>query len=83
MKIDDVIKMLEEAKKEGSKNVIFAFWTADVFTKVNDKGLTKNFKEGEVWKNIVEFIDNNMDWGYTHEALQEIINTRIRGDRNV
>ena len=81
MKIDDAIRMLEEAKKAGSKNIIFAFWEADLFTKVNDKGNVKAFKEGEVWENIVEFIDDNMDWGYTHDALQHIIN-EIRGDRN-
>lgn len=74
MKIDDAIKMLQEAKENGSKNVIFAFWTSDVFTKVNDKGLTKQFTENKVWENIVDFIDKNMDWSYTHEALQEIIN---------
>ena len=73
MKIDDAIKMLEEVKKQGSDNIIFAFWTADAFTKINDKSNLKTFTEGEVWKNIAEFIDNNMDWAYTHEALQEII----------
>ena len=81
MKIDDAIKMLQEAKAEGNKNIIFALWTADIFTKVNDKGVTKSYKEGEVWKNLVEFIDKNMDWGYTHEALQEIINA-VRGAKN-
>jgi len=81
MKIDYAIELLQEAKKNGSNNIIFAFWTADIFTKVNDKGVTKKFKEGEVWKNIVEFIDNNMDWGYTHEALQDIINA-VRGAKN-
>ena len=74
MKIDDAIKMLQEAKENGSNNIIFAFWTCDVFTKVNDKGLTKQFTENKVWENIVNFIDNNMDWSYTHDALQEIIN---------
>ncbi len=81
MKIDDAIKLLQEAKAEGNKNIIFAFWTSDFFTKVNDKGVTKKFKEGEVWKNIVDFIDNNMDWSYTYESLQEIINV-VRGAKN-
>lgn len=69
MKIDQAINMLQESKANGSKNIIFAFWEANVF----ERKAGKTFKDNETWANIANFIDENMDWAYVHEGLQEII----------
>lgn len=69
MKIDQAINMLQEAKANGSKNIIFAFWEAGLF----ERKAGKTFKDNETWANITNFIDENMDWAYVHESLQEII----------
>ena len=43
MKIDQAINMLQEAKANGSKNIIFAFWEANVF----ERKAGKTFKDNE------------------------------------
>jgi hypothetical protein len=37
MKIQDAIKTLQEAQKNGTKNIILAFWDAEAFCLPDDK----------------------------------------------
>jgi hypothetical protein len=63
MNIDDAIHTLQEVKKNGTKNLIIAWWDSECF----------NRKEGKDWKSICNFVDNNMDWSSTHEGVDETI----------
>lgn len=63
MKIDDAIKYLQDAKREGTKNIIVAWWEADAF----------NQKDNDDWAYICDVVDSKMDWSYTHDGIQDLI----------
>ncbi len=69
MKIDEAIKMLNDAKTNGSKDIIFSFWEAKDFIRKQKKTFTNNI----VWSNIADYIHFNMDWKYMHSELQKMI----------
>lgn len=69
MKIDKAIDMLNQAKIDGAKDVIFAFWEAKEFNRKAKKTFTNNI----VWSNIADYIHDNMDWKYIHNELQKMI----------
>lgn len=62
MNINDAIKMLRDAKKEGVKSIVFAYWTADMFDREDD----------EAWEASASAADD-IDWSMTHDLLCEAI----------
>lgn len=60
MHIDKAIKILEQVKASGVKNIILATWEADSFE------LTEDDPE---WEALAEYIDYKHDWSGTHEDL--------------
>jgi hypothetical protein len=65
MKIEEAIKALQEEKKNGIKNVIMAYWTADSFEREDDTA----------WKEDLEILDTELDWSATHEDLQSALDS--------
>ena len=50
MKIDDAIKQLQNAKKEGTKNIIFAWWNSGEFDR----------QDNDAWAIDCDIIDDVM-----------------------
>ena len=63
MKIEDAIQMLVEAKNNGTKNIILAYWESDIFQKNDD---------GE-WAEIAEQVEDQMDWSITNDGIESLI----------
>lgn len=63
MTIDEAIENLKQAKKQGKKNIILAWWDSKMFGK----------KDDEEWARICDYIDNKMDWSETHDDLTLIV----------
>lgn len=63
MKIEKAIEMLKEAQKHGAKNIILAYWEADMFER----------KDDESWEIDSEYVENEMDWSMTHDRIQDLI----------
>ena len=70
MQIDKAIESLKDAKDRGVKNIVFAYWEADVFTNKDEKP----FCDNDEWATIADTVEDVMDWSNTHSDLQEIIN---------
>jgi len=62
MKIKDAIKLLKEEEKNGVKNIILAYWTAEAF----------NRKDDSSWREDVDIVDSDYDWSADQEAIQDI-----------
>jgi hypothetical protein len=65
MKIEEAIKALQEEKKNGTKNVIMVYWTAESFEREDDTA----------WKEDLEIIDTDMDWSNAHQDLQSALDS--------
>jgi hypothetical protein len=65
MKIREAIKALQEEEKNGTKNVIMAYWTAESFEREDDTA----------WQEDLEIIDTDMDWSNAHEDLQSALDS--------
>jgi hypothetical protein len=63
MKIDDAIEQLQNAKKEGTKNIIFAWWKSQEFAR----------RDNDAWGSDCDTIDDNMDWSNTHDRLYDMM----------
>ena len=63
MKIDDAIKQLQNAKKKGTKNIIFAWWNSGKFDR----------QDNDAWAIDCDIIDDNMDWANTHDRLYDMM----------
>jgi len=63
MTIDEAIKNLEQAKKSGVKNIVFAWWEADAFGR----------KDDENWAAICDVLDDKMCWANAHDDISETI----------
>ena len=50
MKIDDAIEQLQNAKKEGTKNIILAWWNSGEFDR----------QDNDAWAIDCDIIDDNM-----------------------
>jgi len=61
MQIDEAIKMFKEAKKNGVKNIIMAYWEADAFGK----------KDDDEWAELCDYVDDKMDWSNCHDDITE------------
>lgn len=60
MTIDEAIQDLKAAKKRGVKSVVLAWWSADMFERIDD----------ETWEHAAEVVEQKHDWSSTHEDLQ-------------
>lgn len=65
MTIDEAIERLKEAKDEGVKNIILAFWDAEMF----------QTKDDAEWAKKTDHIDMEFDWSQTHSDLQTYIDS--------
>jgi len=63
MKIKDAIKLLKEEEKNGVKNIILAYWTAEAF----------NRKDDSSWKEDVRIVDSDYDWSADQEAIEDML----------
>jgi hypothetical protein len=63
MKIEEAIKALQEEKKNGTKNVIMAYWTSEDFNREDDSS----------WQKDIEIVDSDYDWSEDHEAIGDIL----------
>lgn len=63
MKIKDAIKLLKEEEKNGVKNIILAYWTAEAF----------NRKDDFSWKEDVRIVDSDYDWSADQEAIEDML----------
>ena len=63
MKIDDAIEQLQNAKKEGTKNIILAWWNSGEFDR----------QDNDAWAIDCDIIDDNMDWANTHDRLYDMM----------
>ena len=70
MTIDEAIKNLEAAKTRGVKSIVFAWWSADMFGRADDKK----------WKADSEWVEHRMDWSYAHDQMTDILNDGTEDD---
>jgi hypothetical protein len=68
MTIDEAIKSLKEAKKQGKTNVIVAWWDNEAF----------GFQEDDKWAGICDFVDDKMDWSGAHDDISYFINDYLK-----
>lgn len=71
MTIDDAIAALKQAKKEGQKAGVFAWWFASDFDRQDD----------ELWLSDTEHVEDVMDWSATHEQIEYVIDEFIAFNR--
>jgi hypothetical protein len=65
MKIEEAIKILKEEKKNGTKNIILAYWKAEDFDRKDNKG----------WKKDVDILEEDLDWSNTNEDMQSFLDS--------
>jgi hypothetical protein len=63
MKIEDAINQLIEAKNQGVKSIVLAYWRAELFRK----------KDDESWEAESEWIENDMDWSRAHDDMSDLL----------
>jgi hypothetical protein len=54
--------MLKQRKTKGVKNIVFAYWEADMFDE----------KDNDKWWDIANTIENEMDWSMTYDQMHQI-----------
>ncbi len=59
MTIDEAIEKLKAEKAAGIKNIIAAWWSADMFGRIDDDN----------WAYAAERIERRFDWSHTHEDI--------------
>lgn len=69
MKIDDAIRMLEEAKANGTKNIITMWWYAEDFDVPDDDN----------WAEAVTEVQRHMDWADADDEIRWILNAYAPG----
>ena len=69
MTVDEAIKRLNDAKKEGIKSIVLAWWEASMFEKKD--GVT--FSDDDTWEGVAESVEDQMDWSRCWEDIQFII----------
>jgi len=62
MSIDDAIRLLQKERKAGIQNVVFAYWTPEMF----------GMEEGPEWAAAAE-IGDDIDWSNTHDQIKSKI----------
>lgn len=63
MTIDEAIENLKDAKKSGVKNIILAWWAADMFDRADD----------DTWQHDADVAEEHMDWSATHDSIADTI----------
>ena len=63
MKIEDAINQLIEAKNQGTKSIVLAYWEADMFGRRDD----------DSWEWDSEQIEENMDWSHAHDQMTDYL----------
>ena len=63
MTIDDAIKQLETEKKNGTKNIVFAYWDASSFDRTDD----------DDWADVSQIVEYKMDWSIAHDQMTDLI----------
>lgn len=63
MKIEDAINQLIEAKNQGVKSIVLAYWESDMFGR----------KDDESWEWESEQIEENMDWSHAHDQMTDYL----------
>ena len=69
MTIDEAIKCLTNAKAEGVKSIILAYWEAGMFEREKDV----EFLDDKDWEATTYFVEGGMDWSNCHEDIQFFI----------
>jgi hypothetical protein len=63
MTIDDAIKQLKDEKKNGTKNIVFAYWDASSFDRTDD----------DDWAYLSQTVEDKMDWSIAHDQMTDLI----------
>ena len=66
MIIDEAIKKLKNAKKEGIKSIVLVWWEASAFE-------TKDgvpFSDDDTWQTVAESIEGEIEWSQAQEDIQ-------------
>jgi hypothetical protein len=63
MTIDEAIKNLKQAKAQGTKSVVLAWWSAEDFNKPDD----------QEWEATAARIEDKMDWSGTHDTMEALV----------
>ena len=63
MTIDESIQQLKSAKKAGTQNILFAWWDSSQFDR----------PDNDAWASACDLCDDNMDWSYTHDQLNDLM----------
>lgn len=69
MTIDEAIKKLKNAKKEGIKSIVLVWWEASAFE-------TKDgvpFSDDDTWQTVAEYIEGEIEWSQAQEDIQFVI----------
>ena len=61
MNITEAIRILNEAKDQGTQHIIFAFWESNMFDRPDDYA----------WAADAEYVEDNMDWSYAHDRISD------------
>jgi hypothetical protein len=69
MKIDEAIKRLNDAKEEGIKSIVIAWWEASAFEK--EDGVP--FSDDDTWERLIESFEDQVDWSRSQEDIQFLI----------
>lgn len=69
MKIDEAIKRLNDAKEEGIKSIVIAWWEASAFE--TKDGVT--FSDDDTWERLIESFEDQIDWSRSQEDIQFLI----------
>ena len=63
MKIEQAIELLKQAQKSGTKNIVLAYWQADMFGR----------EDNADWESEAELIENDMDWSRAHDQMSDLL----------
>jgi|GEM_PF-1426625 len=60
MNITEAIRILNEAKDQGTKHIIFAFWESDMFDRPDD----------DAWAEDAEYATIHTNWSEAHRLMR-------------
>lgn len=63
MTIDEAIADLQQAKRDGVKHIVLAYWTAEWFDQKDDDQFAAD----------AAIIEDEFDWSYTHESMETFL----------
>ena len=63
MTIEEAIDLLKEQKEKGVKNIILAWWDAQMFDQ----------EDNDQWASAVNSVEDKLDWSLAHESISDAL----------